>query len=154
MEQPTSDVESLLHPARVTLDALLLPPRQPDKLEELGDPPFLHLGRDAVELREVAEVVEAAQSLVGTPVASEDVADLAPNGAGVADDIVPEHASRSGAWDQQCHEHLDRGRLAGAVRPEQAEELALAHLEVDPADGLDRLRAAAEEARGLLVGPT
>ena len=34
-------------------------------------------------------------------------------------------------------EHLDRRRLAGAVRAEQAEDLALLDLEVDPADGLD-----------------
>ena len=34
-------------------------------------------------------------------------------------------------------EHLDRRRLAGAVRSEQAEDLALLDLEVDPADGLD-----------------
>ena len=39
---------------------------------------------------------------------------------------------------EQRREHPQRRRLAGAVRPEEAEDLARADLEVDAADGLDR----------------
>ena len=47
--------------------------------------------RDAVELGEVAEVVEGAEALVEPPVAAEDVADVPAHLAGVGDDVVTEH---------------------------------------------------------------
>jgi hypothetical protein len=40
-------------------------------------------------------------------------------------------------------EHPQRGRLAGAVRTEEAEDLALGHLQVDAAHGLDDFLLAA-----------
>ena len=146
VEEASGDVEPLLHPARVALDALLLASHQAHELQELGDPPLLHLRRHAVELGEIAEVVKAAQPLVRAAVAAEDVADVPPHGAGAVDNVVPQHAGRSRGRDQQRHQHLDRGRLSGAVRPEQAKELALVHLEVDSSHCLDGLRAAADEA--------
>ena len=118
MQEPAGDVEPLPHPARVPLDALALAPGQPDELEQLRNPPLLHLRRHPVQLREVAQVVQPAQPLVGAAVAAEDVPDLLPDRLRVADDVVPEHARRPGARDQQRHEHLDRGRLARAVRAE------------------------------------
>jgi hypothetical protein len=38
---------------------------------------------------------------------------------------------------EEAAEHLDGGRLAGAVGAQKAVDLAVAHLEVDPADGLE-----------------
>jgi hypothetical protein len=49
-------------------------------------------------------------------------------------------------------EDLDRRRLAGAVRAEEPEDLAGAHLEVDPRNRLDtvvRLHEALDADRGL-----
>ena len=53
---------------------------------------------------------------------------------------------------QEGDQHLDRRRLAGAVRAEQAEELALGDREADPADGLDLERPPPDRAGRGLVG--
>src|ERR1051325_10496820 len=41
----------------------------------------------------------------------------------------------------QAAEHFDRCRLAGAVRPEQAVDLAVLHLEIDVLDGIETAKA-------------
>ena len=152
VEDAARDVESLPHPAGVPLDALLLAAVEPDELEQLVDPRALHLGVDAVELGEVAQVVERGEPLVEPAVAAEDVADALPDPLRVLDDIVPEHAGRARGGDQERDQHLDRRRLAGAVRTEQAEELALLDLEADPSDGLHLDRPAPERPGRRLVG--
>ena len=52
-------------------------------------------------------------------------------------DVHAEDAGLPGGWVAQPFEDLDRGRLAGAVRPEEGEHLALLDLEGDPIDRLD-----------------
>ena len=94
-------------------------------------------GGHAVQLGEVAQVVQPGQPLVEPAVAAEDVADPAAHLAGVVDDVVPEHPGRARGGQQQRDEHLDRGGLAGAVGPEQPEQLAALDREVDPAHRLD-----------------
>jgi hypothetical protein len=48
----------------------------------------------------------------------------------LAEDLVAAQADRPLAV-HQAHDRLDRGRAAGAVAPEQAHDLALAHVHVD-----------------------
>src|SRR5205085_10741438 len=87
VEQAAGDVQPLPHAARVALDALLLATGEPDEVEQLGDPPLLLAGGHAVELGEVAQVVETGQPLVDTSIAAEDVADPLPHLAGALDDV-------------------------------------------------------------------
>ena len=54
---------------------------------------------------------------------------------------------------QQRDQHLDRRRLAGAVRAEQPEELALLDRERDAAHRLDLERLPPDDAGGRTVGP-
>ena len=145
-------MQALLHPARVALGALVLAALEPDELEQLLDALLLDLRGHAVELGEVAQVVVAGEPLVDAALAAEDVPDALPHLARVLDDVVAEHARGPGRRDQQRDQHLDRGRLARAVRAEQAEELALLDLEADAADRLDLLHAAADRAGVGLVG--
>ena len=66
------------------------------------------------------------------------VADALPGrGAGVAQ-IDAGDAQRAAAGRQQTAEHAERGRLAGPVGPEQAEDLAAVDLEADMIDGGER----------------
>ena len=51
--------------------------------------------------------------------------------------IHAEHGDLPGTAHAVALEDLDRGRLAGAVRAEQAEHLAALHGEIDSADGLE-----------------
>ena len=152
VQQAAGDVEPLAHAARVPLDPLLLAAREPDELEQLLDPRPLAAGLDAVELGEVAQVVERGEPLVEAAVAAEDVADPLPHPARVLDDVAPEHARLPRRRDEERDQHLDRRRLAGAVRAEEAEELALLDREADAAHGLDLERAAPERAGRRPVG--
>src|SRR5256885_5285756 len=154
VQEPAGDVQALAHTARVALAPLLLASGQPDELEQLGDPRALLLRRHRVELGEVAEVVETGEALVEPALAAEDVADPLAHLARVLDHVEPEHARRARGRDQQRDQHLDRGRLAGAVRSEEAEELALGDLEGDAPHRLDLERPAAEDpGRGLIGAP-
>src|ERR1051325_2422444 len=109
-------------------------------------------------LRRQAKEIEAVRGIDFEVPEGELFGLLGPNGAGKTTTIkmlitllIPT-ARRARGRDQQRDQHLDRGRLAGAVRAEQAEELALGHLEVDPAHGLDLLRLPAKRPRVRLVG--
>ena len=61
---------------------------------------------------------------------------------------VPEHVSLARAGVEQAREHLQGGRLAGAVRAEEADDLAGLDVEGDGVDGLHLARPAANEALG------
>jgi hypothetical protein len=53
-------------------------------------------------------------------------AERTPRRRVLGDDVVAQHRDRAGGGPGQAGEDADQGRLAGAVRAEQAEELALA----------------------------
>lgn len=132
VEQTAGDVEALPHAARVALDALLLPAQEADQVEEFGDAALLLAGGDAVQLGEVAEVVECGEPVVQAPVAAEDVPDPTAYGDGVTGHVVAEHPGRAGGRQEQGVEHLDGGGLPGAVGPQEAEQLPRGHVERDP----------------------
>ncbi len=50
---------------------------------------------------------------------------------------VTEDAGRSLVGSSQSEQHVDGGRLAGAVGPEQGDHLTRRDVEVDPSDRLD-----------------
>jgi len=153
VEDPARDVQPLAHAARVALDAFLLAALQPDELEHLVDSLALSMSRDAVQLGEVAEVVVGGKPLVEAAVAAEDVADPLAHLARVVDHVVAEHACLAARREEQGDQHLDRGRLARAVRAEQPKELALLDAEGDPTHGFDVQPLAADDASRRLVGP-
>src|SRR5215218_193850 len=98
---------------------------------QLPDPGPLVTRRHAVELSEVAQVVQPGQPLVEAAVTAEDVADPAAHLTCVVDDVVPQDPGAARRRDQQGDQHLDGRRLAGSVGPEQPEELASLDGEVD-----------------------
>lgn len=55
-------------------------------------------------------------------------------------DVEAGDAGPSRRWTEQRGEHPDGGGLAGSVGPQEAEDLALAHREVDPVHGDDLAR--------------
>ena len=59
----------------------------------------------------------------------------------------PEHRDRARVGPGQAEQHLDRGRLARAVRPEQRDRLARRDLEVDAGDRVHRALRGAERLR-------
>src|SRR5438874_2717511 len=75
---------------------------------------------------------------------ADPLAEVAPRTPG----IVPEHRHLARVAAAVALEDLDRRRLAGAVRPEQPEHLALLDVEVDAAHGLERAVRLAQTAHG------
>ncbi len=59
VEQTASEMETLLHAARVVLDLVMLPAFEPERLEQLCYPPARNIGPDLVQVCEVPQVVEA-----------------------------------------------------------------------------------------------
>ena len=62
--------------------------------------------------------------------------------------VEAEHPQRAGRDGRHAADHPHGGGLPGTVRPEEAEGLALAHLEVDAVDGGERA-----EPLGQALGP-
>src|SRR5207237_62970 len=60
----------------------------------------------------------------------------APAGAHVAQGLA-EHPALAAARAEQAEQELDRGGLAGTVRPEEAENLPALHLHAEAVEGLD-----------------
>ena len=132
-------------PARVALDPLVLAAGQADQVEQLADRRLLLARRHAVQLGEVAQVVRARTAARRGPGRRRRRSRSAGDLAGVVDHVVPEHAGRARGRQQQGDQHLDGGGLAGAVRPQQPEQLAALDREVDAADRVRPRRLAPEK---------
>ena len=121
---------------------------KPEALDELVD------ARPRLRARHVVHGGEEREVLVDREVFVQrellrHVADAALQRLGVARDLVAEHVDLAGGRVQQAAEHADRRRLAGAVRPEEAVDLAPAHREIEAVDGGHVRRSASTgRARG------
>ncbi len=76
-----------------------------------------------------------------------DVADAAAHARRIVADVAARDDRLARRGRQQRGEHAERGRLAGAVRAEEGDELPLLHGEVDGTDGLDGRALRAERLR-------
>ena len=89
VQEAAGDVQPLLHPARVALDALPSRPISPTSSSSSSIRGALLARRHAVDVREVAEVVERGEPVVEAAVAAEDVADALPHLLASADTSKP-----------------------------------------------------------------
>ena len=92
---------------------------------------------DAQQAAEQVEVLAGRQVLVDGGVLAGDPDQLAHH-MRVLLDVDAEDLGPAAVHRQQGREHLQHRGLAGAVRPEDTEDLAAADLEVDPVDGAQR----------------
>jgi hypothetical protein len=138
-------------------DALAIAVRQvPDLLAEdlreaahLDDRARPLLERRVVELAEVAgeaQVLEHAHLEVQRR-ALRQVPEGLPDLQGLVEDVVPVDARRARRRRDEAREDAHRGRLARAVRPEKAHDLAAAHFEVDLVDRTERPEALGQVVR-------
>ena len=136
VEQRPRDRQLLLHPlaerARFTVPSI----PQVEQPQILLDLP-LHI-LHAVHVGEELQVVPRAQSIVQPRRLGEDADLRLDRQVRLAHfQVVDPGAARAGA--DQAGEHAHGGRLAGAVRPQEAEHLALLHLQAEAIDGPDFL---------------
>jgi len=106
-----------------------------------------------VQRCEVFEVLAAGEFPVKAPLAREHRAEARSDLARPRERIDPEDADRPARRYEQRREHLHRGGLPCAVRPEKAEDLARLHDEIDPIHGAEAVALIALAANSLPDGP-
>ena len=147
VHQRPRDHHALRLPAReqVGLDVAAL--AQPELLEQLVGPRGRLGGRHAVVGGVKGQVAADRHRAVEVAALGDD-REHAPGPHRVGADVdAADHRPAAGGLHARG-QHPDRGRLAGAVRAEQAEHLAGLDRERDPVDRVDRrLRVALDEVR-------
>ena len=142
MRERAGDHQPLREPARQLEDHRSCALGERELLEELvGAAPGL-APRDSEEAPVVVEVLTHGELAVERVRLGDD-ADAALHRGGMRGDVESRDECASTGRDDRRREHPDRRRLAGAVRPEQPEELAGAELEVDSVDGFELITVAA-----------
>ena len=127
-------IEPALHAARVAADLAVGRVGQPDALDQLVAARAPLRLRHALQRRLQPHVIAARQQRVQRRLLQRG-ADRRPHRGALADDVVTRHARRARGGRQQRGEHQHRRRLPGAVRPQEAVDLAGRDLQVDPVDG-------------------
>ena len=141
------EVQAALHAARVAADAAIGRFGQPDALEQLlRAPRALGLGH-ALQRRLQHEVLAPGEDRVERGLLQRG-ADRGAHLRALADDVVAADARASAGRRQQRRQHQHGRRLAGAVGPEEAVDLAGRDRQVD---AVDRARALAELAHEPLA---
>ena len=134
LHQDLGEPQALAHAAREGGDALVGHLVELHALERRGDLPLALGSRDADQARRVAQVVGGGEVVVEADRVRQ-IADAALDRERLARRVVAEHARGAGRDLAQAEQHQDGGGLAGAVRAEQAENLAARDRERDVVDG-------------------
>ena len=134
VEQPAGDEQPPAHAARELVDGVVAAIEQARKPERTID------GRgdvaDAVEAREHLQVLLDGDVDVEV-VELRDDAHLGPGLLGPLRQLVIEHPEHALVGDRLAGQQPHRGRLAGAVGPEQAEADARVDVQIQPVDRPD-----------------
>ena len=147
VDQRVGEAQALAHAARQRLDVRLALVGQPDDLEQLADHRRSAVGGDAVAAGEEVEVLPHAQVVVDA-VEVGHVADAAPDLDRVGGHRDAGDVRLARGRSEQGGQDLHRRRLAGPVRADQPEDLAMADDEVQAGDG-ELVVVALHEAAGL-----
>src|SRR5665647_1431278 len=134
VQQGHADVDAPLHAAAELLHAVLLTVDQRDEREHLVHPRVQLGSRETVHLAPEQQVLAGAHVGIQGDVLG-DHADRLFDRMGVGDHGAAVYEGVAAAGVQQAREHGDGGALAGAVGPEQAEDLAPGDVEADAIDG-------------------
>src|SRR2546422_10635149 len=148
VQHTARDVGRAAHAAREGAHRRVAALRQPELPQQLVDP----CRGGARPPREVPQPRGEAQVLLDREVAVErgllkHQPDAAPHREALAHHVVPRDAGAPARGREQRSEDMDGGGLAGAVRPEEAKKLGLAHVEVEAVQRADRAEVLAQAAR-------
>ncbi|MGX1489286.1 hypothetical protein RKD41_001545 [Streptomyces tendae] len=133
-DETRGQVEAAAHPAGVAGHRPVGGLGQTEAVQQLVGP--LRRSAHPVQPGEQPQILAAGQITVHGGVLAGD-ADVTAYGRRVAEQIVPGDPGGAGVRPQQRGEQPYGGRLAGAVRPEEAADRARRYREVEPAQGVD-----------------
>ena len=133
LDQRVGDAEALAHAAGVRLGLAVGGVLEADLVEQLVDPGLRDGPGDAVELGGVAQVLAAREAAVEPDVVGQ-VADLALDRERLAGRIQADDADDAAGRLGEAEQHEHGRRLARAVGPQEAEDLAGVDREVERVD--------------------
>jgi hypothetical protein len=135
----SSQAEALPHAGRVRLDRPPPDPVEADPAERVVDPPpaVLAAAGSAWPGRVEQRQVRPAGQVGVEPGPFHQRADLGQHRSRRAGHGPAEHLDAPGGGEHQAEQHAHGGGLAGAVGAEEAEQVALADLQVDAVHGDD-----------------
>src|SRR5690606_564694 len=136
VQERLREADALHHPLGELADRAIHRVPEPDPLDELAGTLFPRLARHPGQPTAEVEELERAKVLIDVRILREVPQPRHRRGprALFAEELdAPLHRK------DEAQDHLDGGRLSGAVRAEQAEDLASLDLESDAADRLDLL---------------
>ena len=133
-DQAGRQVQAPAHAPRELRDRLVGRVAQVELLEQPGGSGASVRRAHALQASEQPQVLGRGQVIVDRCVLPGHPEQLA-DAMGLARDVHAEHLGVPRVDRQQRGEHPQHRRLSGPVRAEDAEDLALANLEVDPVDG-------------------
>jgi hypothetical protein len=153
VHQGEGQVEPSLHPSRVRGHTPVRCPGQADRVKKPRRPLSTFGGIDPVQDGLEMEQLASAHQRVERRLL-EGHADRSPNRVGLGGHVVARHPGSSRGRLQQGGEHAHRGRLPGAVGPEEPEDLAAPDPEIDAVHGDDVAEAPGQPLGHDGVGPT
>ena len=143
VEHAAGDLEAAPHAAGVGADDGVAAVPEVDDAERFFDARGVLFAGHVVDVGVEAHVLVGGEAVVEGRVL-EDEADGLADGVPLGGDVVAGDSGAAGGRAHEGAEDVDGGGLAGAVRAEEAEYLALLHLEADVVDGGKGAEAFAE----------
>ena len=134
MDERARQIESALHPARVAADFAIGRVRQPDTGNQLVGTLVAFAARERLQRCLQAKMLTSGQQRVERGLL-EGGADRGAHVRALGDDVVARHPGRARSGRQKRRQHVNRRRLAGAVRPEEAVDLSRGDAEIDSVHG-------------------
>ena len=152
MHQPEGDVDAPALPARQLGQVATLETGEVEARRQFGDAGVGGGLAHALEAGLDDELLADAGAGGRDPADLGDVADAAADLTRLAQEVGAGHGGRAGRRGEQRRQHPQRGRLAGAVGSEQADDLAGGDVEVDALHGVDRSGLGRERLREATSG--
>ena len=146
VDERVGEAQPLLHAARQRLDVVVALVAEVDELEQVGDHPPPPRRPDAVAAREEVQVFPHLHVVVDAERVRHEPED-APDLVRVPGDGHAGDLGLARRRQQQRRQDPQRRRLAGAVGPDETEDLALLHRQVDAGHG-ERAVVALDQALG------
>ena len=143
VHQGGGQVETALHPARIGADRTIEGIAESMSVSQLGHPLVRISARQAVQPTLQAQQLGSGLLRVEGRFLQGDT-DAEPHLTGLGCHVIAGHPGPAPGRGQQGAQHAHRGRLAGAVGPEEPVDLPGGDAEVDPVDGLDPVEMALE----------
>src|SRR5207237_396442 len=135
VDQERGEPDLLAHAVAVAADHVVPEVRELEEVEESFDgAPALLTSFEPVGVGDEAQELSPRQVRVDERLLVQ-VPEPGLCGLGLPPDVDAADGGAAGAGNGQPAEHAERGGLAGAVAPQQAEDLPAKHREVDTGDG-------------------